>query len=525
MCAMASSITELSAISVAPDGTRYRLPSEAELLARYEEVAAEAEASRANGQEIVVVQGLGFVGGAVAAAIAAAQSPGGGPRYFVVGVDLPKPAGFWKVARLSRGQSPLASPDPEIGELIDAAVNRDGNLRAVAADAAYGLGDVIVVDVPFHVAPSSPGSGEIEPDLESFEAAIRAIGRHMRPDALVLVESTVPVGTTERIVLPLLEEERLARGIAARPLLAHAYERVMPGPRYLDSIRRFWRVFSATDPESAARARGFLSSFIDTQAFPLRELPNPTSSELAKLLENSYRAANIAFIHEWTLFAERVGVNLFEVIEAIRLRSGTHDNIRQPGFGVGGYCLTKDSLLAQWSARHLLNTDVTLNVTLEALRINQQMPEHTFRLLAELLDGRLQGRRITLCGISYLPEVADTRNSPAGLLLDLLQRSGAEVVLHDPYLASWPERPDVSVLGNLELALTGADGVVLAVPHRPYLALTALGLTHSVNRTGALVDAQNIIDDAVAAELHQYGWRLAGVGKGHWRQRGYQCHR
>src|SRR5207249_3311459 len=118
----------------------------------------------------------------------------------------------------------------------------------------------------------------------------------------------------------------------------------------------------------ATAARNFLNALIDTEKYPLTELADTSASEMAKLLENSYRAANIALIHEWTLLAEQVGVNLFEVVESIKVRKGTHDNIRYPGLGVGGYCLPKDPLLAQWSATHLFNTDIVLSMTLEAMR-------------------------------------------------------------------------------------------------------------------------------------------------------------
>src|SRR5262249_9123144 len=150
-------------------------------------------------------------------------------------------------------------------------------------------------------------------------------GRFMSPEALVLVETTVPVGTCGRLVKPLLDEERARRGIGAPLRLAHCYERVMPGPNYVNSIRRMRRTFAGFDQASSARAREFLESFIETDAHPLWELADMAGSEMAKLLENSYRAVNIALIHEWALFAERAGLDLFAVIDSIRVRKGTHD--------------------------------------------------------------------------------------------------------------------------------------------------------------------------------------------------------
>jgi nucleotide sugar dehydrogenase len=472
---------------------------------------------------VVVVQGLGFVGSAVAAVVAGARDARGSPKHFVIGVDLPSPGGYWKVEKLRAGVCPVTAPDPELGGLIAEAVHAHKNLRATAGEEAYALADVIVVDVPLGVRnPRAEDPADLELDLDGFRAAVRTVGRRMRPDALVLIETTVPVGACERIALPVLREERARRGVEAPLYLAHAYERVMPGPNYAGSIRRCWRAFAGIDAASAARTRQFLESFIDTARFPLSELAEPACSELGKLLENSYRAANIAFLHEWTLLAEDLGVNLFEVVEAIRLRRGTHDNISRPGFGVGGYCLTKDSLLAQWSALHLARSGVVLGVTLNALRVNYQMPLHTFDLLQELCDGRLRGRAVLVCGVSYLPEVADTRNSPAELFLDRLEQAGARVLVHDPCVLTWPERPDVQVQRDLGRCLRQAEAVVFAVGHRPYRELTLPGLLAAAPAPALLVDAQDVIGDDTAAGLHAAGWRLLGVGKGHWRKRGYQ---
>lgn len=517
-------VVESPGVSVAPDGTAYPLPADAERAADAERLSADAQRARAEGRQVVAVQGLGFVGVAVAACVAAARDEAGRPRCFVIGVDLPTPASYWRVRRVAEGTSPMTAPDPDLPALLRDGALVTGNLRATTCEEAYGLADVIIVDVPLHV----PDRVSTEPaglaiDQRSFEEALRAVGRRMRPDALVLMETTVPAGFCEQVAAPLLQEERMRRGIETPLLLAYAPERVMPGPRYVESIRRFWRAFAGIDRASTARARAFLSSFIDTTSHPLSELADPTSAELVKLLENSYRAANIAFIHEWTLLAEQLGVNLFAVIEAIRVRTGTHDNIRNPGFGVGGYCLTKDSLLAQWSATHLFGTDVVLRMTLDALRINHEMPLHTLSLTREVLGGSFAKRRVAVCGISYLPGVGDTRWSPAEIFVDRLLTEGAIVVLHDPYVPVWPERPDLSVGQDLATALHGADALVLAVPHAPYRVLSSEALTRMVGRPAALVDAQNVVDDETAATLRAAEWRLAGVGKGHWRTRRYQC--
>lgn len=497
--------------SVAPDGSKHAIPTDGEARAQFDELRRRAAAF----PKTVVVQGLGFVGAAVAAVIAGARDAAGQPLYFVIGTDLATPGSYWKVAKINAGEVPIGSPDAELGALIEDGARATGNLRATTREEAYQLADVIVVDLPLDVTGWDEGTG-IEIGLAAFEAALGAIGRNMRAEALVVIETTVPAGACERIVAPILERERRARGIEKPVLLAHAYERVMPGTRYVDSIRRFWRSYSGVDARSATAAGEFLRSFIDTGSFPLWELPDTASSEMAKLMENSYRAVNIAWIHEWTLLAERIGVNLFDVVESVRVRKGTHDNMRYPGFGVGGYCLTKDSLLAQWAAGTMFGTDVTLGITLEALRINRRMPRHTFDLAVELADGSLAGKRVLVAGVSYMAEVADTRSSPTEILVDELARVGAEAVVHDPHVRCWQERPGVEMVASLQQGMESADGLVLAVPHRSYRAVEFAG-----ERLKFVVDAQNVLDDDRARRLHERGIRVAGVGKGHWRKLGY----
>ena len=503
--------------ATAPDGEAYALPeasAQEALLSRARTLAAAGPT--------VVVQGLGFVGAAVATAVAAVRNAAGAPRYRVIGIDLPTPSGYWKVARINLGRFPFASPDPDLVTLTRRAVLEDGNLCAACSEEAYALAEVIIIDIPLDVADRTEAEPTaIQVDLAPFREGVAAIGRWMRPDALVLVETTVPIGTTGLLVLPLLQAAFRSRGLEGSPLVAHCYERVMPGPHYLDSIRHFWRSFSGVDAPSAERARAFLETLIDPQVFPLTDLGDPKASELAKLLENSYRAMNIAFIQEWTLAAEALGLDLFSVVDSIRVRKGTHDNMRYPGFGVGGYCLTKDTLLAQWALGQLFEVPVTLDLTLEAMRVNYNMPLHTLDRTRELLGGSLAGRTVALCGISYLAEVPDTRNTPAGCFLDALALEGGHAVCHDPCLEWWPERPGETILGSLPEALAQADAVVFTTPHRAYRNLEAGELLAWTRPGTVIVDAMNVLTDDLAAALHAGGRKVFGIGKGHWTKKGY----
>jgi nucleotide sugar dehydrogenase len=359
----------------------------------------------------------------------------------------------------------------------------------------------------------------------------------MKEDALVLVETTVPPGTCERIVLPILKEEREKRGITKPPHLAHSYERVMPGRQYVSSIRDFWRTWAGIDAESAELARRFLSRVI---TYPLYEAENTTASEVAKVLENSYRAVNIAFIYDWTLRAEEIGIDLWKVLPGIRVRP-THSNIMNPGLGVGGYCLTKDSVLANWAFKEIFGCCEGVPYTIEAININDKMPLHTADLVADALReaGRdIKGSTVAVLGASYLADIGDTRHSPSEILIRRLREMGFEIRVHDPYVKVWPEfaqqdedefslakqfrnqedLKNLRVEQDLEKVVKGVDAIVFAVRHKVYLQLEPEEVLRMNGGTPAIVDAFNIVDDRKIIEYLKNGCAVRGVGKGHIRR-------
>ena len=233
-------------------------------------------------RKLVCVQGLGFVGAAMSLAIAQARAESGGPLYNVIGIDLPGEAGEKKAEALNSGEFPFESSDRK---LIRAAkqARTEGNLFAVTDAAYFQFADIVVVDINLDVAYR--GDGEPYLDLDMFRAAIRTLGRTIREETLVVVETTVPPGTCEKVVRPILREEFAKRGMdPARIYVAHSYERVMPGENYLDSIVNYWRVYSGVDQASADRCEAFLKSVIFTENYPLTRLGSTTASEIAKVL-------------------------------------------------------------------------------------------------------------------------------------------------------------------------------------------------------------------------------------------------
>lgn len=501
-------VTARALFSRAPTGDQYRVP-EAE--------GAEADRLRAfhdPGRSTVVVQGIGFVGSAMLAALARVEDEAGAPLYNVIGVDLADERNFWKIGRLNAGKPPVESTDVDLNEAISAGV-ANGNLTGTYHPVAYELADVVVVDVNLDVGKDMADLDRSEVAFSGFRRAIAEAAARIREDSLVILETTVPPGTTERVVFPIFEEHFARRGLDVSKLaIAHAPERVMPGPSYLESVTAFHRVFAGINSASAERARAFLESYIDTDRFPLTCLHSTTSSETAKVLENAYRAANIAFVQEWTELAHRAEIDLFEIISAIQLRP-THANLRWPGVGVGGYCLTKDALLANWSNRHFYGAETSMPQSLSSIAINDRMPEFTCGLIERHIP-ELEQRTILLLGVSYLNDVADTRHSPSETIYDFCIERGANVHLFDPQVAFWPER-NVRVSRQLdELPLEVIDTLVFLVAHRALRSMSAEQWLEICPQTRHVVDANNVITDGHRRVFEKSGILVCGTGKGNW---------
>ena len=443
----------------------------------------------------------------MAVAVASARSHEGEVLYHVTGVDQDTSQGRERVAAIARGKFPFKTTDQSLGESL-AQCHRQGNLVTTTDESVYASADVVVIDIPLDI-PFQDDKPQL--DMAGFEEAFRVVAQKVSPGALILVETTVPPGTCERVLRPVLIEELHARGLEDSAVhLAHSYERVMPGENYLQSITHFWRVYAGASPQAAKACEVFLSSIIDIESYPLTRLSSTTASETAKLMENTYRAVNIAFIDEWTKYAEAVSIDLYEVIDAIRVRP-THSNIRFPGIGVGGYCLTKDPAFAPAAAQQMLDQqDLDFPFSSLALHVNQAMPLHTMARLTGLLGGSCLEKKILLLGVSYRQDVGDTRYSPVETLAHALLQVGAEVRAFDPFVTEWPEM-DWHLPSRLPSPMS-FDAVVFATPHRDFLELDLvswLGDSRPI-----VLDAINAVAKSKRDRCRQFGIQIESIGRG-----------
>jgi nucleotide sugar dehydrogenase len=529
-------------LSISPSGEKFTLPKPEDYKKEFENLKKRVELERTKKREIVVVMGVGFVGAVMAAIVADTVDKKGKSSKFVIGMQRPSARSFWKIPLLNRGISPVKAEDPEVDPMIARCVNDKKTLIATYTYDVLKLADVVVVDVQCDYIKEDLGnvrSGQT--DMAALESSLHVIAEHIPANALVLIETTVAPGTTEQVAYPIMKKVFRKRGIKSDPLLAHSYERVMPGRNYVASIRDFWRVCSGINEKAKKRVEKFLTEVLNTEKFPLTVMDRPIESETAKIIENSYRATILAFLDEWSLFAERNGVDLIKVIKAIKMRP-THNNMIFPGPGIGGYCLPKDGGLGLWAYKHILGfEDDIFKITPLAIDINDTRGLHVGQLTRDALRNMGQpiaGSDVLVLGAAYREDVGDTRYSGSEIVIRKLAEMGAEIRVHDPYVEHWWEfeqqdtfpgvgqsksrffrnqekLKEIRIEQNLDKALANAEAVILAVPHKAYMKMDPDKVVKKIGHPAAIIDCFGILTDDNIRRYFQLGCEVKGLGRGH----------
>jgi len=529
--------------SITPQGEKFALPLDEEYGPELQRIERLVKQAKENGQEIIVVMGVGFVGAVMAAIVADAKDEIGNNTKFVIGCQRPSIRSYWKIPVLNRGVSPVKAEDPEVQELIERTVLQSETLTATYNSDCLQFADCVVVDVQCDYSKHDLGdmrTGEVE--MAALESTMKTIGDKVPPTALTLIETTVAPGTTEFVAWPILKKAFAKRGIKETPLLSHSFERVMPGKEYVSSIRDFWRVCSGCTNEARDRVEKFLHEILNTENFPLTVMDRPIESETTKIVENSYRATILAYLNEWSLFAERNGVDLIKVINAIKVRP-THSNMIFPGPGIGGYCLPKDGGLGYWAYKHILgfnDGDRVFKITPTAIDINDTRSLHVATLTRDALRNMsryIAGSRVLLCGASYREDVGDTRYSGSEMVVRKLTEMGADMHVHDPYVDHWHEfetqdgesaefswkrffrnqdgLADIVVEKDLKTSLSGVDALILAVPHEQYMELEPDQIVKWAGNPIAVVDCFGILSDKQIRRYFELGCEVKALGRGH----------
>ncbi|RAV00527.1 nucleotide sugar dehydrogenase [Paenibacillus sp. YN15] len=434
-----------------------------------------------DGAAKVAVVGMGYVGLPLAVAIARAG-------YTVYGIDTD--AG--KVAKLQAGVSYIL-------DVADAELSRwtaCGALRPGTDYAVLGQADIAVLCVP------TPLNGLREPDTSFIEEAVGQMVRYLRKGTLIILESTTYPGTTELLVRRRIEEEKGWQ--AGRDFyVSFSPERVDPGNRQF-SLRSTPKVIGGSTPACLEVGRNFYAAVFERVV----AVSSNEAAELAKLLENTFRSVNIALVNEMALLCERMGVSIWEVVEAAATKPFGFMPF-YPGPGVGGHCIPVDPLYLSWKAGRM---GVRLKFIELADELHRSMPERLAARIGALLEGegkRLAGASIVLCGIAYKKDTDDIRESPALELMEHLLEKGARVVYHDPHV------PVCQVNGTAWASQTAepqlwahADLVVIATDH------TAVDYQQVADYAPLVFDTRNAARDCIGGRIVLFGGSGGRGGEG-----------
>ena len=322
-------------------------------------------------------------------------------------------------------------------------------IHATTRYAELARAEAVLVCVP------TPLTRNREPDLGPLIESTRALAEVLQADQLVVLESTTYPGTTRERVAPLLEESGLAAGRDFH--LAFSPERVDPG-RTDFTLRSTPKVIGGLTAACAQRAEALYGLVCDH----VLQVSSPEAAELTKLLENIFRSVNIALVNELAMLTDRMGIDIWEVVDAAATKPYGFMRF-EPGPGMGGHCLPVDPFYLSWRAREF---DMATEFIELAGKVNQQMPYHCVAKAQRALNDRglsVKGARITVVGVSYKPGVGDVRESPALKIITLLRELGAEVLYHDPHVPSLAEFGLLSTpLGE---AVADADLALIVTAH------------------------------------------------------------
>jgi UDP-N-acetyl-D-glucosamine dehydrogenase len=399
------------------------------------------------------IVGLGYVGLPLAVAFAEAG-------HEVVGLDV----AAHRVEAVNRGESFVEDiTDDRLRAL-------DGRLSATTRYADLAHSDVVIVAVPTPLTPNR------EPDLGALVGSARSLAGVLQKGQLVVLESTTYPGTTRDTFVPLLEESGLAAGTDFN--VAFSPERVDPG-RTDYTLRTTPKVVGGLTPACHERAVALYREVCDHVV----EVNGPEPAELSKLLENVFRSVNIALVNELAMLCDRMGIDVWEVVEAAATKPYGFMRF-DPGPGMGGHCLPVDPFYLAWRAREF---DMQTEFIELAGEVNQGMPYYCVERIARALNSQakaIRGSRIVIFGVSYKAGVGDLRESPALKIMKILSDLGGEVAYHDEHI---PDLPQFGLRSeSFDSALDGTDVAVIVTAH-PGVDLPAL-----VERAPLVVDFRGV---------------------------------
>ena len=405
----------------------------------------------------ICVVGMGYIGLPTSSILAT-------HGFEVIGVEVNKTI----IDGVGKGRTEIQEPGLSI--IVKAAVRSRGlKCQETMPDA-----DVFIICVP------TPINQDKTADLDYVIQAGNMIAPRIRNGNLVILESTVPPGTTRYVLKPILERS----GLSAEKdfYLAHCPERVLPG-NLLNELIHNDRIIGGINETSAQMAKKIYETFVEGNMY----LTDTDTAEFVKLMENTYRAVNIALANEFALISEKLDLNIHKAIDLANKHPRV--NIPRPGAGVGGHCIPIDPWFIVEKAPDLSKLITT------ALKINEEMPEHVISLVKDAFDEagkKIDGSKVTILGVAYKSDVNDARETPATPIIKKLTDLGANIAVYDPLVVRFP----IAIEKDLQKAVFGADAIVIVTDHSELKSLDPTTIRPLMKDNPILIDGRNIFESA-----------------------------
>ena len=436
----------------------------------------------------VAVVGLGWMGLPTACLYAEAGAK-------VIGVDMnPK-----IVERISRGEPTI--DEPGLTVMLKKAIRSGRFTVTTNSEEAASNSDILFIIVPTMIDKQKHA------DYSSVEDACARVGKNIKPGSLIIFESTCGPGVTERVVKETVEKYsglQVGQGFG----LAYSPIRAMGG-RAVQDLQSYSKVVGATDKKSLEAACAALSVIVKGELIRVKDIK---SAELSKLFETIYRDVNIGLANEFALLCEEIGVDYLETMRAANTQPYSH--LHSTGVGVGGHCLPVYPYLLTSETYAL---DAKLRIVLDARKINDLMPRHVAKLASDGLrvcGKSLKRAKVAVVGISYRPNVKETRFSPSLDLISILKKRGARVISFDPlFNASEMESMGLTSEPTLRRAIEKADCVILTVAHNEFKDMDTIELAARMSKQGLIIDCTGTVDPV---SVEKSGLVYRGIGRGLW---------
>jgi UDP-N-acetyl-D-glucosamine dehydrogenase len=402
----------------------------------------------------IVVIGQGFVGFPMSIALSSIKNNLKKNIFSVTGLEKNDIYGQALVDKINNKKIPLSTDDKKLKNYFRKFLNK--NYFATCNTNVIASSDIVIVSISFNF--------DNKKDLKNLFTLTRVISSKIKKNSLLLFETTLPPGMCQKKLYPIIKNNLKKRNLKINDIaFAYSYERVTPGKNYFNSVVKLPRSYSGINKKSKRMCKNFLLKLLQYKKL-LYEHDTITDCEAAKILENSYRATNIALIDEWVKFSTYAKINLSKIIESIKIRP-THNNLMSQGLGVGGYCLTKDPGFLPYSSKYIFNLKKNYPIIDLATKINHNMIYSSIDFIKKI-SGGFAGKKILILGFTYKEDIADFRNSPTIRFAKKIISDGGIVTLYDPYSDCYKNNENFNI--QSKYSLNEFDIVTICVNHNNF---------------------------------------------------------